>query len=228
MAEASPDGWKPLAEVSASEGVPERTLYNWIKARRLAARKVDGVTLLDPTAVRALAMARTAAKSPASAGNAAGGGTGMATGTPRAGEGDGALAARLFAAFDGGAAPADLVQSEALPPATVLTFWRQWKELREAGGHDRQTLAQKVDALEQQLRVLGKTLEESTWGGVITGEVAFLKEKVAGLVQRLDATPLPRREAFVCFGCGSAGFVETPIRCTSCGHESAWGFRPQR
>jgi hypothetical protein len=225
MAEASLDGWKPLAEVSSAEGVPERTLYNWVKARRLAARKVDGVTLVDPAAVRALVAARAAAKAPAGAGNAAGGGNSMATGTPRGAENDGALAARLFTAFDKGSAPAELVQSEALPPATVLTYWRQWKELREAGGGDRPTLAQRVEALEQRLQGQVQALEDATWGGVITGEVSSLKRTVADVVEHLRAMPLPRREAFTC-PCGASGSIATHIRCTNCGRDRTWGFFP--
>jgi hypothetical protein len=154
----------PFAEVSASEHVPVKTLYNWREAGRLKSRTENGVAVVDPVAVRALVAARNAARGGASAGNTAGNGNPTASGTAHTPDPDGALAAKVFEAFDQGTSPADLVQAERLVPATVMKLWREWKEMKEAGGGDRKTLAQRVEDLERATQAIARTLAEGAWG----------------------------------------------------------------
>jgi hypothetical protein len=66
---------------------------------------------------------------------------------------DGALASRLFAAFEEGRTPADLVVAEQLPPGLVKGLWLQYQDLRGAAG-DRKTLVQRIEALEEAVRSL--------------------------------------------------------------------------
>jgi len=246
----NPTEWASVAEAAAGSTVPERTLFRWAKAKAVPSRTEGGVTLVDVAAVRAKAAARAAAGAKsvvplsATAGSTAGGGSGNGSGgTPAPGgptrlgptpEPDGELAARVFAEFDEGATPAEVVVELRLPAPVVLGLWNDHQRLSSLGGArtGQITIPERVEAIEKQLaHVWGHFNEDGgsmpatipTRMSYLEGEVVDLANRVFNLKKALAELPVPTRAAFACT-CGATGLVEVPVRCAACGREVLWGF----
>jgi len=221
---------RQIHEASRETGVPKRTIYRWVESGRLKSRTVDGQQVVSLEAVRALAAARDAGAdfggAVPRAGNGAGNGTGTALATPSAN--DGALAARVFTAFDSGKMPAEVVREMELPPRVVLDLWKQHGDLREVSQPGRPTVADRVGALEGSLNGLAMRFDEATFAGMIGDEVRSLRAGFEEVRQVLATLPVPLRGSFKCTSCGSAGWVASQVRCTACGRDSTWGFHPHR
>lgn len=217
------DGWKSIPEAAAEAGLPERTLYNWVKSKKLETQAVDGAVLVNPDAVRALAAARSAGTAGNLAGNPAGTGAGGSNG---AREGDGELAARVFEAFDAGETPSDLVRRLKVNPAAAALFWRQYEDLRGLGSK-KDSVADRFAAIEGRIALLALELQANTADGGLPPEVALLKTQLATIVEALRGLPIPPRQLFTC-RCGATGKVAIPIRCTSCGEQTEHGFYPEK
>ena len=216
-----PDGWKSIPEAAAEAGLPERTLYNWQKSKRLETKTIDGAVLVNPEAVRALAAARAAGGASNLAGNPAGMGVGGSNG---AREGDGEVAARVFEAFDAGESPSDLVRRLKMNPGTVALLFKQYEDLRGLGSK-KNSMTDRLAALDKRIDLLTLELQANTADGGLPSTVAKLQADLAAIVEVLKGLPIPARGAFKC-GCGSSGWVAAHVRCTACGKNSVWGFHP--
>jgi hypothetical protein len=213
--------WAQVADATAALGLAPRSVYRWVKAGTLPSRKQGGVLLIDMAALRGLAMSRQRAGTvPGIAGNVANGkvaGRGVV-------EADGDLAARLFEAFERGEAPADLVRSERIPPALALATWKQFRDLREAGGGGRPTFGDRLAALSAEVAAFGAVFAE--FKSVVEGEFAHLAGRVRAVECQKAELPLPpNRTDFAC-QCGARGFFVVPLRCSCCGREQQSGFHP--
>ena len=194
--------WVSVPDAARTAGVPPRSVYRWAKAKRLPTRRQDGVVFVDADAVRHLASARSAtavvsgsAGTPAMAGKVAQ-------------DGDGELASRLFEAFERGEAPADLVRSEKVRPDVALAAWRQWHDLREAGGRGQPSLGDRAKALEEgfgNLAAVVDALRRRCDGSATYQAVNALRDEVAALRKMLTAQCWcgeTARPLLVCPRCG--------------------------
>jgi excisionase family DNA binding protein len=209
----------PIAEAAQRSGVPKRTIYRWLQSRRLRSRTVGGDQLVPLADVVALAASRNAGSAGPRAGVNAGNGTTNGTrmapvAQVSAGSPDGALAAEVFAAFEEGKQPVQVVQELELPPQLVHQLWRQFEDLRNVGRATGPTLAERVEVV------------EATLGTQLT-EVAAVRSRVEQVAAHLAELPLPPRSRFTC-ECGAHGLVATRVQCSSCGREDRWGFFPPR
>ncbi len=215
----------PIPEASQTSGVPKRTIYRWVGSGRLKARTLDGIQVVSLEAVRALAAARDAngesGNAVPRAGTSAGGGT-VAPSVQ-----DGALASRVFAAFDSGKMPAEVVREMELPPRVVLDLWKQHAELRDVSRPGRPSVGDRVAELERRLDELWQAFDEQTFGRMIAEEVRSLRAGLDAVRQETSTMPAPPRGAFTCDGCGAVGWVATHVRCTACGRNTTWGFHPK-
>ena len=149
--------WQPVSEAAAAARIPVRTVYNWVNAKKLAQRRIDGTAHVDANAVRALAATRNGALPPSThsllqeqpfhASNGVGIGAsddnGGMDGIPDGNDDeppaeveplDGELAAKLFDAFAQGRTPIDAVREFKLSPSVVRQAWDDFTELRELAG----------------------------------------------------------------------------------------------
>ncbi len=215
----------PIIEASRSSGVPKRTIYRWVGSGRLKARTADGVQVVSLEAVRALAAARDANGEPGSAVPRAGTSAGAGTAAPSAQ--DGPLAARVFAAFDAGKMPDEVVRDLELPPRVVLELWRQHAELRDVSRPGRPGVGDRVAEVERRLEELGAAFDEQTFGRMLPDEIRSIHAALNELNETVAALPIPTRGVFTCDGCGAVGWVATHARCTACGRNTTWGFHPK-
>jgi hypothetical protein len=223
---AVPEGWSPIPEITnLVPGAHERSTYRWADAGKLPVKTIDGVKYVEIAAVRALVAAKNGTSAPAATGSpptvppaAAGSGKVAAE--------DGELASVAFAAFDEGEKPRDLVQKLKIAPAAALALWRQFIELREAGGGAGPTTAERLAALEAQVAELTGTLAQYTDGGTLPGQVAGLAEQVGQLAGHVNGLPVRSHLRETCKKCGSRGYVAVPHTCTICGDVRPWGFYP--
>jgi hypothetical protein len=130
--------WVTAAEASRMTGLPVRTVYRWVKSGSLLSRE-DGKSKSVPLReVQRLASQRGHVPSadtvpravPASAGAA----HVIAGVTVPSAQIDGETAARLFARFEAGSTPADVVREERLAPALVGTAYQQHRQLNDLAG----------------------------------------------------------------------------------------------
>jgi hypothetical protein len=204
-------------------GLPTRTIYRHISSGLLPAKHEGKTKLVELEAVRRLAEARQVPPPPASALPTRPQGGAVAHVAATLGDGD--LAARLFAAFDQGQKPGDLVQTERISPAVALQAWREYEALRDAGGGGQPPLAERVEALEGTIEKLRNRLREMTeflndFDVMTNARLKALDESVAARIGPA------KRSDFRCQGCGSAGFYDAPLRCGCCGTEQRWGYPP--
>jgi len=222
-----------IPKISQETGIPRRTLYNWIAAGKLKTRTVDGLQMVSRAAVLALAASRDAGCDPGNAGTRAG--TGASTGTPMALTSppgpamlDGEQAAPLFAAFDKGESPADLVQRLRIAPSLAAAAWREYQALRGAASGAKNPLADRMASLEAFVEDLRQQVEGLTTGTWIPAPMRELQAAVKAIGGAVNDLPVPVRGEFTCKSCGNTGFVETYIRCTVCNTQTTWGFRPTK
>lgn len=161
-----PEDLVPIPTAAKEAPAPLRTIYRWAQAGRLKSRTVDGQQVVSLAAVRALAAARGAVGEPGIAVPGAGMHASTdnlalpaATTNPASQQADGALAAQVFAAFDAGQAPNDVVRDVQLAPKLVLELWRSYCELQQASGPRGPSLAEQIGALEQRIATLASQLE---------------------------------------------------------------------
>jgi hypothetical protein len=218
----SEETWKPVPDAGLEAGVPERTLYRWIRQKRLATRQEGGITLVEVEALKTLAAQRDATKGPATAGSGAMNGSGSA-GLRDPGE----VAAEVFARFEDGTSPIDVVQEMTLPPERVAALHRSWLGLKDAQRTGPST-AERLAKVEEDLKALRDLIDVGTSHGFIASEVEGLQLQVAQIEQRLAALPVPSRDAFSCGYCGAKGWVAAHVRCTVCGSDSRIGFHPSQ
>lgn len=115
--EEAQERWVTVAQAVAESGTAERTLYRWIKAKRLPTRTNGGSATVELGAVRILAASRRGTRGAAIPGTSAGGGGGggnLAKADPE-------LDAVILARLDEGHRPLDLVQDFRVPPARPRT-----------------------------------------------------------------------------------------------------------
>jgi len=239
MTDPTEDPKLPVAAAAREVGLPERSLFRAVEKGRIPSTKRDGVTVVSLAEVRAWAAAREAARealpsppvTPAAAVQALPNAAAMPGSLPSAhgsvagvsGRGspaptlDGDLASTLFAAFEGGETPVDLVQRLRLSPQLVLAAHGQFTQLKTAGTP---SLAQaRLDQVQTTLEVLMAEVNSlMTTVGQLTYDHSTLAAKLA-------ATPVPPRGEFRC-GCGVNGWVASHVRCTACGKDAVWGFHP--
>ncbi len=215
----------PIPEASQSSGVPKRTIYRWVGSGRLKARTADGVQVVSLEAVRALATARSATDETGSAVPRAGTSVGAGTAAPSAQ--DGPLAARVFATFDGGKMPDEVVRDLELPPRVVLDLWKQHAELRDVSRPGKPSVSDRLAELERRLGELEQVFDEQTFGRMLADEVRSLRAGLEELRAVLAELAAPTRSGFTC-SCGSTGWVAGHVRCTVCGRDSTWGFHPEK
>lgn len=215
------ESWKPVPEAAKAADVPERTLYRWIRQKRLTTRQEGGVTLAEVGAASALATQRAASKGPATAGSSAGDGSGGGSGGTGARD-PGELAAEVFAQFEAGISPIDVVQEMQLPPDRVAGLHRSWVSMKEAQ-RSGPTTAERLAAVERELKALREELDQRTRHGSLGGEVDGLQIQIAALIEHVKALPVPPREKFQC-DCGATGWIAVPLVCTACGRQHEWGF----
>lgn len=216
-AEALSDAsWVPVSDAALAAGVPERTAYNWQKAGKLPSRRVGGVQVVHLGTVRRLARERAgdtqqppAMPAPAAPPARPGGGREQL---------DGEQAAILFAEFEGGATPLDLVRVHRLSPALVRAAWREFTTLRDAA---RDVRVDRLAAVEETVHRLG----QAVFNDALPDRVADLSRMLGELRQALVGLPVPSRDKFGC-ECGTEGSPEVRVRCAACGRERLWGFRP--
>ena len=177
--------WKPVPDASPDAGVPERTLYRWIRQKRLPTRQEGGVTLVEVGAVKALAARRAETKTPATAGTGAGNGSGGGTGGNGARD-PGEIAADVFGLFEDGVNPIDVVQEMGIPPERVTALHRSWSALKDVQ-RSGPTTAERLAKLEQELKALREDLDQRTWHGEMGSQVEGLQLQVAQFEQRLLA-----------------------------------------
>ena len=177
MAGIAPEGWQPVADVACEKGLPPRSVYNWVRAKKLEARKRNGVTLVDPEAVQALAAGRASAKAAAGAGNASPVGTGMAVGRATSSVLTPELEAQIFERLGLGESPIDIVQSLKVSSGVVVTANKQYQELRQAAAPPAARLAERLTALEERLDVVEVRLSTATNDGKLKDQVAQLSER---------------------------------------------------
>ncbi len=216
----------PVGQASAKAGVSQRTLYNWIKTKKLAARTENGTTIVDVDAVRALVSRRTGATANTSAiaGSSAGNGTGMANGTPSP-AGDGDLTAQTFAAFKQNVALEDVIERLKIPAATALALYRQFEEVRAVGARTGPTIADRVAAAEATLTQLATSLDMATEGATLSSQLRTIAADVAELREYIRGLVGPHRSGFSCT-CGAKGYAAVEVACTCCGRTQKWGFHP--
>lgn len=215
-----------IPEASQSSGVPKRTIYRWIGSGKLKARSSEGVQVVSIEAVRALAAARVATDDPRSAVPRPG--TSVGTGTAAPSAHDGALAARVFAAFEGGKMPDEVVRDLELPPRLVLELWKQHAELRDVSRPGRPSVGDRVAKLEQDLSDLLRAFDEQTFGRMLADEVRSLRSGLDALKEAMASLPLAPRHEFTCPSCSATDWLATHVRCTACGRDTTLGFHPQK
>ena len=244
MSDTSEDRKLPVAAAAKVVGQPERSLFRAVEKGRVPSTKRDGVTMVTLADAHAWAAQRESAKgehvtTPPPADGAAtanpqptpaaviGGSLpsahgGMAGGSGRGGTIpalDGDLAAVLFAAFEAGETPIDLVQRLRLPPPLVLAAHGQFAQLKSAAAPS--AAQSRVDQLQVAVEIV-----TADCNGLLDS-VSRLTRELAAVSARVAQTPMPAREEFQC-QCGHVGWVAAHVQCTACGQNSTWGFRPPR
>jgi hypothetical protein len=57
---------------------------------------------------------------------------------------------------------------------------------------------------------------------------AFLKDRIDDVESEVSGNPLSgARYQITCQSCGSKGYIAAAVKCTKCGHETYWGWRPK-
>jgi hypothetical protein len=137
---------------------------------------------------------------------------------------DADLASEVFTRFEDGDTPVDVVREMRLPPDRVRALHREWTELRALGGGGGPSLAERVAALEDQL----KGLVESVSGQMFGADAIALDalDRVQALEQRVGAMPLPSAKDFTCPACRAHGLLAATASCGHC--RTAITFGPRR
>lgn len=231
--------WTPVAEAAHAAGVPPRTVYRWIKEKRLPSRREGKALLVDLSAVLVLAQDR-AIGAPLSAPGADAlptRGTAGKVVQPLAV--DGQLAGQVFALFDEGVAAIDVVRRLSLAPQTVQDLHRQYTSLRDLGGGGQLSIADRVAAVEKEqaaLRQGQKKLDElQQW--VERGTTEALQEvwhqfeKVAheaNAASSVIAEEILKRPTASCGHCNKP-LNHLPSICVPCAnHEAEQLYRQRR
>lgn len=218
--------WISKAEAAAQFHVPLRTIQAKAKARALRSKG----RLVAAADVAALAEARQDAAAGAQGASAALASRQplreLARGCARPGDQTGDQAGRIFALFDEGVAPAEVVRRERLLPQVVLALHRDYIALKELGGNGKPTTGERLDALEKAGR------QHEAWDlskeADIAGQLGDVRAYIAALegeLRRLAAevATLPRASCSSCQvtlssisqpceRCASAMYAMRPIR----------------
>ncbi|HZI15287.1 MAG TPA: helix-turn-helix domain-containing protein [Myxococcus sp.] len=237
-APAAPE-WLPVPDAADAAGVPVRSLYRWIERKKLST-KADGTsTLVQVSAVRAIAERRAALKNVgASAGNvgtpssiradngvtppggvtvAQVGGTTAPVRVSPAGpdsqDAEGELTAAVFWRFEEGASPVDVVREMRLPPEKVRALFREWSELKSLTGGG-PSFAERISAVEERLAQFAGPLGEQVFGlGCSVNEAL---SRLAVLERKLATIPIPNATDFTCPRCRKLGHVAATVACGGC------------
>ena len=130
---AGTEQWTTVREAAAATGLPPRTVYNWVKTGTLRAKTEGKTKLVDLHEVQRLAAERGPSVVPFPR-PAPALPRGLPAGAPAGVQVDGELASRLFARFDEGVTPGEIVRDEQLPPALVGNVFHQHRQLQDLAG----------------------------------------------------------------------------------------------
>lgn len=135
QAAQGPEQWTTVGEAARTSGLPSRTLYRWLRSGTLRSKAEGKTMLVDMAEVQRLGAQRgTAPLSRGAVPASAGGLSAQQAGGMQAGQLDGRLASRLFARFENGSTPEDVVREEQLSPNVVLQAHHDWAHLRNLPG----------------------------------------------------------------------------------------------
>jgi len=234
----APDELMTVPAAAKAANVPERSLFRAVEKGRIPNTKREGVTLVALPDVLAWAERRAAAKAGAAPATATAGSlpaapamaaaVGSRFGREAVPTADGALAAEVFDSFEAGKSPTEVVRGMELPPRLVLDLWKQHEDLQNAGRPGRPPITEQISALEQRVESLVIEVQTATEYGTIVSTVAQLRADLDFLARVVRELPVPPLSGFTCTSCRSTGWVESYIRCTACGKQTTWGFRPKK
>lgn len=230
--------WVPVADAAQTAGIPPRTVYRWIKEKRLPSRREGKTLLVDLSAVLVLAQDRASAAPIPAPGAGALPTRGTAGKVAQPAVVDGNLAGQVFALFDQGEAPINVVTRLCLPPPTVIDLHRQYTSLRDLAGAGQPSVAERIASLEkgqgelrQQLSRLSELVTAADRGmDDAIREVWQTFERQAEQVQiALDqlGEEIAKRPTFTCKRCGSliGRISSTCAPCASANEADDWRAR---
>ncbi len=199
--------------------------------RKKLATKADGTsTLVQVSAVRAIAARRAAAKNAgASAGNVGStptiradsdvtplGGAAVAQvrvspTEPDSHNAEGALVAEIFSRFEEGAGPVDVVRELRLPPDRVRAIHREYTDLKAGSGP---SFAERIAAMEERLSQFAGSLGEQVFG--LECNVNNALSRLDALERKVASLPVPSGVEFTCPRCRKRGHVSATVACGGC------------
>lgn len=213
-----------------------RSLYRWIERKKLAT-KADGTsTLVQVSAVRAIAARRAAAKNAGANAEMHGtpsalradsdvtaprgvaltlvsGTTAPIRASPAEPATEGELTAEVFSRFEEGAGPIDVLRELKLLPEKVRALFREWTELKALAGAG-PSFGERITAVEERLAQLAGSLGFQVDGLECNVTDAHMRLEI--LERKLASLPIPSASDFTCPRCRTRGHVAATVTCGGC------------